>query len=234
VGPTPDAGILYLVATPLGNMEDLSPRAVRILAGADAILAEDTRRSGRLGPRRGPMISYNDHNAAERLPMLRRRLESGERVALVTDAGTPGISDPCFRAVRTAIECGARVEPIPGPCAATAALVASGLPTDRFFFEGFPPMRKGPRMKRLSEAAGLPHRRGFYTGPLLLARLLGELAEVMGDRRACIAREISKVHEEFVRGTLSSLLAGLGGAVPRGEVTLVVEGRPEPEGNAVD
>lgn len=219
-------GILSLVSTPIGNMEDLSPRMSLTLAEADLVLAEDTRRSAKLlpGSFRGRMASYNDFNSLERLPILREYLEAGKRVALVTDAGTPGISDPCFRAVRLALETGSRVESVPGPCAAVSALVISGLPVDRFFFEGFPPRKAGNRRARLEEVSRYPHTLVFYVGPHHLERFLVELREVLGDREACLAREMTKLHEEVLRGTLTELSKGISGRRIRGEATLVVRG----------
>lgn len=218
-------GTLRLVSTPIGNLADLSPRAREALETADLVLAEDTRRSARLLSRPRGMKSYHDHNSVERQPMIREALASGGTVALVTDAGTPGISDPCFRAVRTAIECGARVEVVPGPCAAVAALVGSGLPVHRFCFEGFPPEKSGARASRLAALASEPRTMIFYIGPHDVRRFLGELAEAFGgSRRACLAREITKLHEEFVRDTLEGLASRYSTEPPRGEVTLVVAG----------
>lgn len=171
------------------------------------------------------MKSYHDHNSAERQPLIREALEEGRTVALATDAGTPGISDPCFRAVRTAIECGARVEVVPGPCAAVTALVGSGLPVHRFCFEGFPPSKKGARASRLAALASEARTMIFYIGPHDVGRFLGELVEVFGgSRRACLAREMTKLHEEYVRDTLEGLASRYSDEPPRGEVTLVVAG----------
>ncbi len=217
-------GRLVLVGTPIGNLEDLAPRASRILAEADLVFAEDTRRTARLAPPGRRMFSYYDSNAASRQPMLARALEDGLMVALVTDAGMPGISDPCYRAVRTAIEKGAAVEIVPGPCAAISALVASGLPTDRFSFEGFLPRKKGPASRRLAELAEDSRTLVFYIPPHDLVDALEMMHSILGDREAVVAREMTKVHEEFARGTLSALLAEFASRTPRGEITLVVAG----------
>lgn len=223
-GPSAGGGVLILVSTPIGNMSDLSPRASSTLETADIVLAEDTRRSSRLAGMRGRLVSYNDHNAAGRLPLIAERLSAGDTIALVTDAGMPGISDPCFRAVRMALECGARVEVVPGPSAALTALVASGLPPDRFFFEGFLPHKPGPRAARLREMALYPHTIIIFVGPHHAVRILSDILEILGDRQACLAREMTKLHEEYIRGTVSSILSIVSARPPRGEITLVVAG----------
>lgn len=222
----PAPGILVLVATPIGNLDDMSPRALEALSGADAVMAEDTRRTGRFVPDRKRLYSYHDHNAAGRLPQIEDFLRQGLTVAMASDAGTPGISDPAYRAVSLAISIGACVTMIPGPSAVTAALVLSGLPTDRFAFEGFPPVKKGKRLKRFGEMASYTGTIAYYVGPHHLARTLEELHSVMGERRCCVARELTKIHEEMVRGTLSELADRYSGTSPRGEITLLVEGAP--------
>lgn len=227
-------GVLILVSTPIGNLSDISARAIDTLASADRILAEDTRRTSILlsrylpgtlgkGPARA-LLSYHDHNASSRLPLLRRWLSEGRRVALVSDAGTPGVSDPAYAAVRTAVEIGARVEVVPGASAVTVALAGSGLPPDRFAFEGFLPGRRGKRIRRLEEMKSYPGSIVYFCGPHHLQRLLREIREVMGERRACVARELTKVHEEYVRGSLTELLEHFDRKPPRGETTVVVEG----------
>ncbi len=217
-------GKLVLVATPIGNLGDLSPRAIRTLEDADSIFAEDTRRTRKLtsGVRR--MHSYGDHNSLERLPLLEKLLCEGKTVALVTDAGTPGISDPAFRAVRKALEIGALVTVVPGPSAVTAALAGSGLPVDRFSFEGFLPRKIGHRRRRLEEIAGYTGTLVFFAGPHHLARYLGEMLEILGNRPACVARELTKIHEEFVRGSLEVLYLMYKDSPVRGEITLLVGG----------
>lgn len=217
-------GALVLVGTPIGNLSDMSPRASEALSKADVIFAEDTRRSARLAPAGSRLVSYYDANAASRQELLRNLLAEGKRVALVTDAGMPGISDPCFRAVRTAADCGASIEVVPGPCAAVAALVVSGLPTDRFVFEGFLPGRKGRKASRLAALATEPRTMVFYIPPHDLVQDLGVMLGLFGDRPACVARELTKLHEQIARGTLSELLGLFSGRTPRGEITLVVAG----------
>jgi len=217
-------GRLVLVATPIGNLEDLSPRAARAIAGADVVMAEDTRHTAKIAGGAAKLYSYHDHNARGRLPQIAGFLESGLTVAMVSDAGMPGISDPAYRAVRLAIEGGHRVEAIPGPSAVITALAASGLPVDRFAFEGFLPLKKGARRRRIEEMAGYAGTLILFTGPHHLLRDLTELREVLGDRSACIAREMTKVFEEYARGTLSELSERYSGVQVRGEITLVVEG----------
>jgi len=221
---TDRTGILVLVATPIGNLGDMSPRASEALAAADVVFAEDTRRSAKLVPAGRRLLSYYDANAAGRQEMLGRLLAEGKRIALVTDAGMPGISDPCFRAVRTAIEAGAAIEVVPGPCAAVAALVISGLPVDRFSFEGFLPARKGRRAARLALLVSEPRTMIFYVAPHDLEETLAEMLEMLGDRQAFVARELTKLHEEQVRGSLSALLDRFRARPARGEITLVVSG----------
>jgi 16S rRNA (cytidine1402-2'-O)-methyltransferase len=220
---------LYVVAVPLGNLEDITLRARRLLSEADVIACEDTRRTGRLlellGLPKRPLLSVHEHNEAERIPGLLARLEAGESVALVSDAGTPAISDPGFRVVRAAIEAGYEVVPVPGPSAVITALCASGLPTDRFRFVGFPPQKAGPRRKWLEALAGAEETLVLYVSPHQLAELLGEAAAAFGaDRPAVVARELTKRFEEFRRSTLGALAADPG--VVRGEVVLLVGGAP--------
>jgi len=223
----PLPGTLYVVATPIGNLGDVSERARAVLADVAAVVAEDTRRTGRLLAHLDvsvPLISNHEHNEASRVPRLLARLAAGEDLALVSDAGTPTISDPGYPLVRAAVEEGVPVVPIPGPCAAVAALTASGLPTDRFLFAGFPPRSKGKRRRWLAELAGERGTLVLYEAPPRLARTCQELAETLGDRQAVLARELTKLHEEFVRGTLHDLAGRYGERAPRGEVVLVVAG----------
>ena len=217
-------GMLVLVATPIGNLGDLSPRMISALVEADTVFAEDTRRTGKLTGGIRQMYSYGDHNARERLPLLRKLLGKGETVALVTDAGMPGISDPAYLAVRTALDEGAGISVIPGPSAVTAALAGSGLPVDRFSFEGFLPRKAGNRRRRLTEVSAYPGTLIFFVGPHHLSRCLSEMLEILGDRPACVARELSKLHEEFVRGTLEELNLRYRDTAVRGEITLLVAG----------
>lgn len=229
-GPGDDSGSggrLVLVATPIGNLDDLSPRAARALAHADLVAAEDTRRSRTLLERAGArtaMVSYHDHNEQARTPELLDRVAAGETVALVTDAGTPGLADPGFRLVRAAIERGLRVEAVPGPAAALQALVLSGLPMDRFAFEGFLPRRAGARARRLAELAGDPRTLVFYVAPHRAADDLAAMAEALGDRPAALGRELTKLHEEVWRAGLGGLAARARAEGVRGEVTVVVAG----------
>jgi 16S rRNA (cytidine1402-2'-O)-methyltransferase len=223
------AGDLYLVSTPIGNLEDITYRAVRVLGSVDVIAAEDTRKTGfllhHLGIRR-ELVSYHSYNESKRVPELIRRLLHGESVAVVTDAGTPGISDPAFSIIRGALDAGIHVIPIPGPTAFLPALVVSGLPTDRFVFEGFLPVKKG-RRGRLERLSGEKRTMVLYESPHRIDRTLRELLEVLGDRQAALAREITKKFEETTRGTLSEILSHVRVKKPRGELVLVIAGLRE-------
>jgi 16S rRNA (cytidine1402-2'-O)-methyltransferase len=229
-------GTLTVVATPLGDPDDLSPRAAAALRSADVIVAEDTRSARRLlaglgaaeSERPRTILSCFDANEAARAAEVRDRLLGGANVALVSEAGTPLVSDPGFRIVAAAIEAGARVVPIPGPSAVLAALVGAGLPTDRFLFLGFPPRKPGARRRLLESVRQLPATLVCYESPMRTAATLSDMAEVLGpQRRACVARELTKPHEEFVRDTLAALAARYAEARPLGEVTLVVAGADE-------
>lgn len=224
-----DAG-LYVVATPIGNLGDLSPRAREILAGVDAIAAEDTRVSGRLLVHFGigtPRISLHEHNERERGRELLARLECGESVALISDAGTPLISDPGLPLVRAARAGGIPVYAVPGPCAFVAALSVSGLATDRFVFEGFMPARTAARRKRLAELTDEPRTLVFYEAPHRIVATLADMAAAFGgDREACIARELTKLHETVHCGPLDELRAKAA-AETRGEWVVVVARAPE-------
>jgi 16S rRNA (cytidine1402-2'-O)-methyltransferase len=226
-------GALVLVATPIGNLGDLSPRAVEALSSADVIACEDTRRTGKLLAHAGVaaprLLVVNEHTEARQVTEVVDRLDRGERVALVSDAGTPGLSDPGERLVRAAVEAGHRVEVVPGPAAAVAALVASGLPTGRFCFEGFLPRKGSGRTERLGQLAGERRTLVLYEAPHRLLRTLDDLAAALGPlRRLAVARELTKLHEEIWRGTLAEARAWAGDNVPRGELVLVVEGAPAP------
>jgi 16S rRNA (cytidine1402-2'-O)-methyltransferase len=221
-------GTLYIVATPLGNLEDMTLRAIRILKEASVIACEDTRRTVKLLNRyeiRTPMFIFHDYNKLRAGAVLMRRLGEGEGVALVSDAGTPAISDPGYELVREAIAAGVPVEVVPGPSALISALVVSGLPTDHFAFEGFLPSRKEKRKKALQALADETRTMIFYESPQRVGAFLAEAAEVLGERRACMVRELTKIHEEILRGTLAELAAEIArrGTV-LGEVTLVVAG----------
>jgi len=228
VSDEPAPGTLYLVGTPIGNVEDLSPRARRILGAVDLIAAEDTRHTRALLSRfdiHRPLVSYHDHNKESRTPELVSRLKEGASVAIVSDAGSPGISDPAFTLVRAAVSAEAPVVPIPGPSSALCALEVSGLPTDRFAFEGFLPRRSGRRRARIEELRGEPRTIIFFESPHRLKGAIRDLLDVLGDRPASISRELTKKFEETRRGTLASLLGWVESKPPRGEFVLVVAGR---------
>jgi 16S rRNA (cytidine1402-2'-O)-methyltransferase len=229
------AGILYLVATPIGNLDDLSIRAVRVLREADLIAAEDTRHTSKLLHHydiRRPTTSLHEHNEHEKAPALVDRLRAGARIALVSDAGTPAVSDPGFRLVRAAIDAGARVEAIPGPSAVLTALVSSGLPTDGFLFAGFPPPKSLARRAWLDELASERRTLVFFEAPHRIRQTLADALAAFGDRQASIGRELTKLHEEVIRGPLSTLAGRL--SDPRGEFTIVVAGKTESSADATE
>jgi len=226
-------GALVLVGTPIGNLGDLSPRAIEAFAAADAVACEDTRRTGRLlahiGVRVPVLIVMNDHTELEVLDGILRRLDGGERVVVVSDAGMPGISDPGERLVAAAAASGHRIEVVPGPSAAVTALVGSGLPTGRFVFEGFLPRKGSGRTERLSELAMERRTIVLYEAPHRLQRTLGDLIAVCGvARRVAFGRELTKLHEEFWRGTLGEAFDRCEEVEPRGEYVLVLDGAPAP------
>jgi 16S rRNA (cytidine1402-2'-O)-methyltransferase len=218
-------GTLYLVATPIGNLEDITLRALRTLRECDAVAAEDTRHTGHLLRHfdiSKPLLSYFKFNEAKRSEEILERLRRGERIALVTDAGTPGISDPGERVVQAAIAAGFRVEAVPGPCAVIAALTASGLPTNEFHFIGFLPHKPGQRRKALERASNVSGTLVLYESPYRIEKLLAELAEIGPDRRIVLARELTKKFEEFLRGTPAELLAILKKRILKGEFVVLV------------
>ena len=223
-------GKLYVVPTPIGNLEDMTFRAIRILKEADLVLAEDTRTSGILLKHfeiKNAMQSHHKFNEHQTVESIVRRIQGGETVALVSDAGTPGISDPGFLVVRECVRNGIEVQCLPGATAFIPALVASGLPCDRFCFEGFLPQKKG-RQTRLKLLATETRTMVFYESPYRLVKTLGQFAEVFGgERQASVSRELSKVHEETVRGTLAELSAHFIANEPRGEIVIVVAGAGE-------
>ena len=220
-------GTLYLVATPIGNLEDITLRALRTLRECDAVAAEDTRRTGQLLKHfeiSKPLLSYFAFNEAKRSEEILARLQRGEKIALVTDAGTPGISDPGERVVRAAIAAGQRVESVPGACALIAALTASGLPTDEFHFIGFLPHKSGQRRKQLEALKQFAGTLALYESPYRIEKLLGELNEVFPTRTVVLARELTKKFEEFLRGTPAELLAQLAQRTLKGEFVVLVSG----------
>lgn len=219
-------GTLYLVATPIGNLEDITLRALRVLRECDVIAAEDTRRTGQLLQHfeiRKPLISYFRFNEARRSAEILDRLRQGARVALVTDAGTPGISDPGSRVVAEAVGAGLRVEAIPGACALVGALTASGLPTDEFHFSGFLPVKSGQRARRLATLLSLPGTLCLYESPHRVNRLLDELAAAAPRRRVVVCRELTKKFEEWVRGTALQVAQELHRRPRKGEFVVLVE-----------
>jgi 16S rRNA (cytidine1402-2'-O)-methyltransferase len=226
------SGVLHVVGTPIGNLADLSDRARETLANADVVAAEDTRRTGRLLRHLGitaRMVSLFDANEPQRTELLIGQLRRGTNVALVSDAGMPIVSDPGFRLVRRCADEGIEVRVVPGPSAVTAALVVSGLPANRFVFEGFLPRKAGERLERLRALANEPRTVVLFESPIRLAAMLRDLLAELGDRRIAVARELTKLHEDVVRGTVSELLVALEGTTTRGEVVVVVEGATEPE-----
>ncbi len=232
-------GVLYVVATPIGNLEDLSARAGRVLSEVDAIAAEDTRHTQRLLRHLGierPLISLHEHNETARVEQLRRRLADGAQLALVSDAGTPLISDPGFVLVRELRRAGCRVVPIPGPCALIAALSAAGLPTDRFTFEGFLPAKSGARRKQLEAGASREETRVFYESPHRIRDLLADLAAVVGERQVVLARELTKTFETLLDGSAAELLSIMDEDPDqaRGEFVVMLAGAPRREEAADD
>src|SRR6266508_4340540 len=220
--------MLYVVATPIGNLSDITLRALEILKSVDLIAAEDTRHSGMLMKHFGikkPFVSYHEHNEAMRTAELAVRLAEGENIALITDAGTPGLSDPGARLVRECIKRGLSFTIIPGPSSILAALVGSGFSTEKFNFRGFLPIKSGQRERELRGAAGREETTIFFESPYRLAKTLAACVEIMPDRPLCVARELTKKFEEFRRGTASELLAHYQAHPPKGEIVLIVAGR---------
>jgi 16S rRNA (cytidine1402-2'-O)-methyltransferase len=220
-------GTLYIVATPIGNLEDITQRALRVLGEVDVIACEDTRHTRVLLNHFGiktKTISYHEHNEQERAEQICKILLSGQTVALVSDAGTPLINDPGFRVISAAIELNLPVVPVPGPAAFLSALIASGLPTDQFFFAGFLPARANSRRAKLEELRALPATLIFYEAPHRIAAALKDALDVFGPRSAVIARELTKMHEEIARGSLSELAQQFGQGLARGEIVLLISG----------
>jgi 16S rRNA (cytidine1402-2'-O)-methyltransferase len=232
-------GLLYLVATPIGNLEDITLRALRVLREADLIACEDTRQSGKLLAHFGiekPLVSYHDHNELARTAELVARLESGANIALISDAGTPLVSDPGYRLVTAAIAAGIQVVPIPGASAVLSALVTAGLPTDAFRFGGFLPVKTGQRRKVLERLRAEDSTLIFYEAPHRILDTLSDVSAVYGKRPVVVARELTKIHEEFLRGTAEEVREQLAARPSvKGEITLLIgKGAPEVEDTPVE
>lgn len=230
--PRRSSGRLFVVATPIGNLADITLRAIRVLGEVDVIAAEDTRTTRKLLSHHGihtPLVSYHEHNESVRTPELLGRLQDGASVALVSEAGTPSISDPGYRLIDAAVGAQIAVEPIPGPSAILAALVVSGLPSDAFVFDGFLPRRSGERKRRLADLADERRTLVIFEAPHRVDSCLADMLEVLGDRRAALCRELTKLHEEVRRDTLSKLLAKLQRSPMKGELVVVVEGAQDAE-----
>lgn len=223
------SGVLYVVATPIGNLADLTRRAEQVLKEVDLIAAEDTRHTRQLLSALGlhkPLQSHHEHNEAKSAGLILAELKRGATVALVTDAGTPGLSDPGVRLVRSAQEAGIQVVPVPGASAVAAALSVAGIEGEEFVFYGFLPAKRAARRQKLKEVQDRPERLVFFEAPHRLAESLQDMAEILGDRPAAVLRELTKVHEEIRRAPLSALAAEFGGRPVKGEITLVVSGSP--------
>ena len=239
--PTPQPGTLYLVATPIGNLEDVSRRALQVLGEVDLILAEDTRRTRKLLSRyeiHTQVRAFHEHNEDAQAPDFVASMATGAQLALVSDAGTPAISDPGYPLIRAAIEAGIAVVPIPGPSAVLAALAASGLPTARFLFAGYLPRKRSARQTALRGLQDEPGTLIFLESPRRVAAALADAAEVLGERPVAVARELTKIHEEFLRGSLSEIADVLAERTLRGELTLCIGGAPRsattPAGDRAD
>ncbi len=219
------AGTLYVVATPIGHLDDMTHRALQVLSQVDLIAAEDTRHTRKLLQHyqiQQSLVSYHEHNERQRAPQLLKRLESGESVALVSDAGTPTVSDPGYHLIGECVAAGIPIVPIPGPSAILAALSASGLPTHAYFFGGFLPVKSGPKRRALERVQGLPATLIFFESPHRLAKTLALMEEVLGERQGVVARELTKRYEEFQRGSLAELAEQYSGKKVRGEVTILL------------
>jgi len=219
-------GSIYVVSTPIGNLADISLRAIDILKTVDLIACEDTRQTAKILNHykiKTKMTPYHDHNKEYKTSSLIDLIKNGNSIALVSDAGTPGISDPGFYLIREAIKNDINISPIPGPSALTAAALASGMEIDRFLFEGYLPRKKG-RLKRLKELAAYKVTIVIFEGPHRVLRSLRDLRDTLGDRKAAIGRELTKVHEEFIRGNLSDLIANFSERKPKGEFVIIIEG----------
>ena len=220
-------GKIFLVPTPIGNLEDLTSRALKTLTEVDLVACEDTRHTGQLLSRlniKKKLISYHEHNEHERANELVSRAKEGLSIAIVSDAGSPGISDPGFRVVRAAIENEIQIVPLPGANSIIPALSASGLPTDRFFFEGYLSHKSSARLRRLEQLKDFPHTLVFFESPFRIAKSLNDMLSVFGPRQASVAREISKIHEEFIRGSLDIIVKICSSRNIKGEIVVVVAG----------
>jgi 16S rRNA (cytidine1402-2'-O)-methyltransferase len=223
----PSSGRLYLVPTPIGNLGDITRRALEVLSEVDVVACEDTRTSGRLLKHfqiKKRLISYHEFNEQARAGRIVDAIAAGESVAVVTDAGSPGISDPAYRVVRAAIDAGIEINALPGPTAIIPALTASGLPTDRFFYEGFLPVKDGARRRRLEAVGAFEHTLVFYESPHRIHKTVAAMVDVLGDRQACLAREISKKFEEYIRGSLQEIQNQISGRTVKGELVIVIAG----------
>jgi len=221
-------GKIYLVPTPIGNMGDVTGRALEILAEVAAVACEDTRVTGSLMKKlnlKKKLISYHDFNEAERSQQLARMVTEGQSIAIVTDAGSPGISDPAYRIVRAAIEHNLEIVALPGPCAIIPAVTASGLPTDRFFFEGFLSNKSAARRRKLEKLKMFEHTLVFYESPHRVQKALADMLEILGNRQACLAREISKKFEQYIRGSIGEIIEQTKDRKIKGEIVLIVAGR---------
>lgn len=219
-------GMLYLVATPIGNLQDISQRALETLKTVDIIACEDTRHTGKLLKHfsiTGKLVSYHEHNEEKRAEEFAKLLQIGKSIAIVSDAGTPGIADPSFRIVQKAHETGTKITVIPGAVAFTNAVVVSGLPTDSIFFGGFLPPKKGERRKRLEEVCKIPATLVFYETPHRIAKSINDCVEVLGNRKACVVRELTKIHEEIVCDNLEELRIKFSAQKTKGEIVLIID-----------
>jgi 16S rRNA (cytidine1402-2'-O)-methyltransferase len=223
-------GVLYIVSTPIGNLEDITLRALRIFKEVGMIAAEDTRRTRKLLTHyqiSKHLVSYHDHNKIRQGEVIVKKLNDGLDVALVSDAGTPGISDPSYYLINLALKDDIDIEPIPGPTAAITALSISGLPTDKFVFEGFLPRKKGKRKSRLEQLTHEERTIILYESPYRIHRLLEEILSVMGNRKIVVAREITKKYEEIIRGELKDIIEQISGKTLKGEITIIIKGKEE-------
>ena len=220
-------GTLYIIPTPIGNLGDLTARALETLKQVDKVAAEDTRTARKLFTHFGintPLVSFHEYSPESRIASLLQQLRNGQSIGLVSEAGTPGISDPGFALIRAVLTAGISLVSLPGPCAAITALTASGLPMNEYYFVGFLPTKKSARNKRLAELAEIPATMIFYESPRRLSATLAAIAEVLGNRDICIAREISKIYEEYIRGPVEEIIIREAERNWRGEITLVVAG----------